>query len=54
MNLDSELQSSLVITIVESANLVVFVTDGGRTLKLVFLPNLFAFMLFVFNRMMFS
>lgn len=40
LNLDSELLSSLVITIAEGANLVVFVTDGGRTLQLVFLPKL--------------
>lgn len=40
LNLDSELLNSLVITIAERANLVVFVTDGGRTLKLVFLPKL--------------
>jgi len=40
LNLGSELLGSLVITIAERANLAVFVIDGGRTLKPVFLPGL--------------
>lgn len=58
MNLGSELLSSLVITIAERANLVVFVIDGGRTLKPVLLPKLkfllFSFTLLVFSRVTFS
>lgn len=56
--MSSELLSSLIITIAKRANLVIFVIDGGITLKPVFLPelqfSLFSFALFVCNRMTFS
>lgn len=56
--IESELLGSLLVTVDERADLVVFVIDGGRTLKPVFLPklkfSLFSFMLVVFNRVTFS